>query len=218
MYDSITAADIPATAPMVAGYVDGLYRWSAADWARFPNARHVRIAVSPFTNDGEVLDVENGDATPAQAPAWGKMREAAGQIPHFYVNRSNVAELLAACKAAGLASFGIWLADWTGTPHIVSGTYATQFDHPPHSGGHYDLSLVADYWPGIDPKPSPAPARPPVPPPAPAPAPPAPPDPPLPGPPLPAPTPPGPVPTPSPPVGPGFWARVWAWIRSRLGL
>src|SRR5207245_9944229 len=34
---------------------------------------------------------------------------------------------------------------------------AKQYQHPPASGGHYDLSVVADYWPGVDPVPPPAP-------------------------------------------------------------
>jgi hypothetical protein len=218
MFDSITARDIPTSAQVVAGYVDGLYRWSPADWARFPNARHVLVAVSPYTNGGHVLDVETGDATPAQAPNWIKMRQAAGVTPSVYVNRSNVGAVLGACHAAGVSGFGVWLADWTGAPHLAAGTYATQYSHPPFSGGHYDLSQVADYWPGVDPKPEPAP---PPTPPAPVPPPPAPvsPDPP------PGPEPPTPPTAPPPPPGPpstlpalGWWARVVQWLAKVLGL
>ena len=70
MYDSIHASAIPANAKMVAGYVDGLFKWSTADWARFPHAVKVRIACFGHTDSGQVLDVEAGNATPAQAPAW----------------------------------------------------------------------------------------------------------------------------------------------------
>ena len=154
MYDSVTARDIPANAQMVAGYVDGLYRWSQADWDRFPQAVKVRIAVLASTDDGHVLDVETGDATPTEYPAWAKRRIAAGTYPTVYCNRSNLGAVLDAVDGAGLHGItGIWLADWTDVPHLVAGTSATQYDHPPHSGGHYDLSLVADHWPGVDPPP-----------------------------------------------------------------
>jgi len=43
-YDAIHPANIPTNAQMVAGYVDGRYAWSAADWARFPHSVKARIA------------------------------------------------------------------------------------------------------------------------------------------------------------------------------
>src|SRR5581483_10825841 len=69
MYDSVTAWQIPPDAPAVAGYVDGMYCWSAQDWARFPNALKVTIATSA-AHDAMVLDVERWDATPDEAPGW----------------------------------------------------------------------------------------------------------------------------------------------------
>ena len=160
MYDSTNPFDIPIGAPMVAGYVDGLYKWSDAGWQRFPEAIWVRIAVFASTNDGQVLDVENGDATPAQAPGWAKMRLAAGQIPTLYFSLSLFGDVNKAMTDAGVKTWGVWVADWTGSPFLHSGTYATQYDHPPHSGGHYDLSIVADYWPGVDPPPTVSPPPP----------------------------------------------------------
>jgi hypothetical protein len=143
MYDSTTAADIPFDAPIVAGYVDGIFRWSDADWARFPNARKVRIAVFAFTDDGEVLDVEAGDATPEQAPAWIRKRQAAGlAVPTVYCNRSALGAVEAAC--AGLAH-DIWLATLDGA--IPAGFAAVQYAGSDHSGGHYDLSETAPWWP-----------------------------------------------------------------------
>ena len=147
---------------MVAGYVDGLYRWTAADWARFPAAVKVRIACFASTNDGHVLDIEAGCSAPYQAPNWVRMRLAAGlPRPVLYCNRSNVGSVLGVIDAAGLhTAVAIWLADWTGVPHLASGTIATQYASPSTgSGGHFDLSLVADSWPGVDPPPpTPAPS------------------------------------------------------------
>jgi hypothetical protein len=144
MYDSTTATDIPANAEMVAGYVDGTFRWSDADWALFPRASKIRIAINANTNDGHVLDVEPGDAEPWMAPGWIRQRQAAGIArPTIYCDRSELSAVQAACQ--GL-NYDIWLANWNGVPHLAAGTIATQYDHPPTSGGHYDKSLVADRW------------------------------------------------------------------------
>lgn len=185
MYDSVTSHDIPASAQMVAGYVDGLYAWSLLDWELHLGATKVRITVTGATLDAHVADVERGDLTPAQGAQWAKAMIAAGKTPALYFSRSQFGAVNAAMLAEGIDSshWTVWAADWTGQPHLLPGTYATQYADPAYgSGGHYDLSLVADYWPGIDPPPQPP--KPPVPPP-----------------PVPVP-PPQPPPTPSPPAPP----------------
>lgn len=146
MYDSTAAADIPASAEMVAGYIDGLYRWTDADWARFSHAVRIRIAVKASTNDGDVLDVEPGDAGPADAPGWIRRRQAAGYArPTIYCMASAVAEVRRAC--AGL-DFDLWVAHYTGVAHAEPGAAATQYANPTYTGAHYDLSLVTDDgWP-----------------------------------------------------------------------
>jgi hypothetical protein len=145
MYDSTTAADIPPGAVIVAGYIDGEYKWSAADWARFPNAKTLQIAVT-FVDGGECLDIENGDATLQQAPAWVKARQKAGIArPWLYVNRANLADLQAlVAKLLGPGTeVGYWVADWSGEPHEVEGADAVQYASPTlGSPGHFDLSIV----------------------------------------------------------------------------
>jgi hypothetical protein len=152
MYDSITAAQIPPGADLVAGYVDGRYAWSAADWERFPDAVHVRIAVFPTTNDGHVLDCELGDAGPAQCPDWVRRRRAAGVDPTVYCSWSAWPEVKSAFAAAGVTPPHWWISgypgpvDSSGHPIIPTGAVAHQWiDH-----GLYDESMVADYWPGVD--------------------------------------------------------------------
>src|ERR1700742_166797 len=89
MYDSVTPSAIPRSARMVAGYLPpSRYAWSAAEWGMFPQARKVRIAIFANVNDGHVLDVEPGDATPAEAPGWVVMRRRAGVEPSVYCNDS----------------------------------------------------------------------------------------------------------------------------------
>lgn len=143
MYDSTSASDIPVSADAVAGYVDGRFAWSVADWARFATPRKLRIATQAATNDGHALDVETFDATPEQAPGWVRMRVAAGvQWPIVYCNRSTWPDVRRAC--AGL-SVRWWIAtlDRT-TPFILAGASATQYAGSAQSGGHYDLSLTVD--------------------------------------------------------------------------
>lgn len=156
LYDSTTPSVIPRTAAMVAGYLPpSRYAWSDADWARFPTAVHVRIAVRASTPDGHVLDVEMGDATPAQAPGWVKARRAAGADPTIYCSVSLWPTVRAAFTAAGVAQPHYWIAHYDGDPTIPVGAVAKQHIDPPGSGGHWDLSVVADHWPGVDPAPTP---------------------------------------------------------------
>ena len=151
MYDLVNAGAIPTSAVLVAGYVDGRYRWSAADWARFPNATHVPIAVFPSTNAGVVLDVETGDATPAQAPGWVKMRRAAGVDPTVYCNTGVWPAVRAAFAAARIVEPHYWVAAYPGNgPNLYPGSVAHQYADPVTSGGNFDLSVVADIWPGVD--------------------------------------------------------------------
>ncbi len=153
MHDSITAADIPRDAHIVAGYVSGRYKWSPADWARFPNATKVRIATSAAVDDGHVLDVEPGDATPGEAPGWVQMRRRAGVDPTVYCNLGALPAVRAAFAAAGVAQPHYWVARYDNVPAVPAGAVAKQYCDPATSGGHYDLSCVADYWPGVDPAP-----------------------------------------------------------------
>lgn len=158
MLDGI-AADAPAMArypgpvSFVAGYVDGLYRWSAADWALFPNSTHVRIAVFADTDDGIVLDCEPGNCTPAQSVDWVLLRRRAGVDPTVYCNQLDPdvgwPAVRAAFRARGVAEPHYWVANYSvdqAHPQIPAGAVGLQY----RDAGSYDLSVVADYWPGVD--------------------------------------------------------------------
>ena len=146
MRDSTNAFDIPVTTPAVAGYVDGLYRWSADMWARFP-ASTVRkmIAVSPGTNGGDIGDVETGDMRPDTVRSWAIMRIAAGLAhPCAYVNRANRPAVEAAL--AGLPCV-LWIATLDGTQTVDPGplpVVAVQYAGEAQTGAHYDESIVYD--------------------------------------------------------------------------
>ena len=153
MFDAVTPGEIPASATLVAGYADGHYANIAAMRKRFPNATVVTIAVG-HTTRAMVADVETGDMTPASAVLWA--RDTMHDVPNaeltLYANTSTWPSVKAAFKAAGVVLPQWWAAHYTGVPHLEPGSVATQYA----DAGGYDESLVAEYWPGVDPKPVPA--------------------------------------------------------------
>lgn len=156
MFDGIVPGEAPAGAQLYAAYLDGTWADYPAMVARFPGAVHVSIAVSSGYNGGQVLDVENGDATPAESVNWVLMRRAGGQDPTVYCSMSNWPNVKAAFAGRGVAPPHYWIADYSlGTnPPIPAGAIALQYA----DRGGYDISFVADYWPGVDPKPATQPA------------------------------------------------------------
>ena len=136
MVDSATPGNIDRSAEVVAGYIDGDYAWSLADWHRLPGQKVV-ITVAGDVR-ANVADVENGCMTPEQAAAWIDAKEkAARPEATIYCSRSDLPAVRAAC--AGRSCY-FWVADWTGKPHEVAGTVATQYTGDPHGG--VDLSMV----------------------------------------------------------------------------
>lgn len=163
MYDAVNPNNVPTNAVMVAGYVDGRYAWKPADWARFPSAVKVFIAVFPSTNAGQVLDCEAGDATPAQVAGWLTMRRRAGVDPTVYCSLAAWPAVEDAVNASHVAQPHWWIAAHPGNgPNLYANTVAHQYQDV---NNLYDLSVVADFWPGVDPvlPPAPQPEVPPMP-------------------------------------------------------
>lgn len=159
MYDGINSdaatihRDFPDAA-MVAGYANGTYAWSQADWNLFPNAVKVRISVTASANTGDVLDVEAGDASPSQTAGWIRLRKSAGYSrPTIYCSRSVIPEVRTGTGSYVLdKDYDIWVADWTGSAHQVTAPgpgasvpcAATQYQNT----ANYDVSAVYDSgWP-----------------------------------------------------------------------
>lgn len=158
MYDSDRPSAIPTDAQMVAGYIDGTTgKWTAADWRRFPNSIHVEIARRDTTNAGHVLDVEPGFPTwppSIKTVRWVEMRRTAGMIPTIYCNEVNGWPILRKLFYDARVPEPQW---WTSryklslADSIPAGAVARQWADPVlHGQGHFDLSTVADYWPGVD--------------------------------------------------------------------
>ena len=148
MYDSVNASAIPDTAAMVAGYVSGPYAWHQQDWERFVHARCVHIATSADVDNGEVLDVERTDATPAQVPAWLQKRAEKGVLGSVYCGLDAVPQVLAACVSASVAFPPLWIAHWDNTQELPGFAVAKQYK----STNAWDISVVRNHWPGVDPE------------------------------------------------------------------
>ena len=148
MFDSVEPAAIPLSAPAVAGYVGGIFPDFSQLAARFPKALHKSIAVTS-QEDADILDIENGDATPDHAAMWFARQKKRGlALPGFYANASTMPSVRSALSTAGITTgFVLWVADWDNTPVVPEGFQAKQYiDHGPQ-GQHYDLSVCSQtFW------------------------------------------------------------------------
>jgi hypothetical protein len=160
-YDSAFGYDdIPTTAQVVCGYADGdpTFAWPPSAWARFPSSRLVQISTrASITGKGvAVLDVEAGDASPSDGPQWATVQRGLGQVPTVYCSASNWQAVINAFNTANVAQPEYWIAAYPGagpTLPSLDGIVAVghQYADPSTSGGNFDLSVFADYWPGVDP-------------------------------------------------------------------
>lgn len=134
MFDAITVQNIPQDAEAVAGYVGGNWPTFKTLLKLFPHARHVSIAINA-AEVAQVLDIEAGDATIAEAAPWVKRMKARGhRRPGLYVSLSQARALLDALAAAGIkrADIKLWIAHYTDEAHICG----------PQCG--YELNTTAD--------------------------------------------------------------------------
>jgi hypothetical protein len=140
MRDSVTAPNIPlAGLAAVAGYKDGRYAWPPEWWARFANIPRLAIAVWP-QDPGDILDVERGDATPADVPGWCD-RNPRGlhgdrRAPTVYCNLSS----WPACRQAAGARHVDWFISTLDGNTDVPGAVAVQY----RDFGGYDESVILD--------------------------------------------------------------------------
>lgn len=158
MYDSVDAGHLPADAAMVGGYLNGPYAWSISEWLLFPTATKVAITVRDSLFDGHVLDVENGAnmPTPASAVGWVAEMRQRGADPTVYCNASTWPMVRAAFQNAGVPEPWYWLAKYDGRPDWDASWAPNRVVAKQYLGDQapgWDKSSVADYWPGVDPRP-----------------------------------------------------------------
>jgi hypothetical protein len=138
-YDSVTPSAIPA-GHEIATYADGPFAVSPSQVAG-----HKVLWIDTNGSDprANALDVEPGDATPSQAATWTQQK--LGSNPHslaiIYTMQS---EWPATQAAVGTLPHWMqshvrwWIADPTGSPHVVPGANATQW----YWGSSYDISTA----------------------------------------------------------------------------
>lgn len=156
MYDSDTPGAIPAGV-MRAGYIDGVNPWPPG------MPMDVRIARNSLTDDGHAADIEGGAMPLSYFLNWAARRLRSLPAVTAYVNRANGKDVENACLAAGYTPTSgqvlLWISTLDGTravTHWNDGSpvrfpvIGVQYASAAMSGGHYDISEVADYWPGVD--------------------------------------------------------------------
>ena len=163
--DSITASDIPLGGlAAAAGYGDGPWTWSSADWARFDQAGiPVLSIVINAANQGDVLDVETSDATPEECPGWrARFKRPARRAPTFYCNRITWPKIVNALGINAARQCDWWISTLDGTLDVYYGqrgvappsglrVVAVQWKGSAQTGGHYDESIILDSeWIGSD--------------------------------------------------------------------
>jgi hypothetical protein len=155
-------AHLPAGVKYPAGYTTGgsLIEWTAADWVKYPDA--VRICQDAGATDGtaDVLDIESGAATIADAPGWYDRAKTAftastrpGQRqPAFYVALGNVTPLVNGLVAAGVTSGPcLWVAHWDITQAQAAADITDTGPYPIvayqfTSDQAYDIDLWLESW------------------------------------------------------------------------
>ena len=139
MYDAVDTAQIPAGAAAVAGYVNGQWVTYPELKARFPGAHILSIAVDA-DHDADALDIEQFDATPAQAAAWFERQRGRGVArPCLYASVSVMqSQVLPAVTAAGVprSAVRLWSAHYGAGQHICG----------PSSCGELDVEADGTQW------------------------------------------------------------------------
>lgn len=143
MFDSVDVGEIPAWAPVVAGYIDGAWPTYTALPAKFRDRPLLPITTGTSPN-ARCIDVEKGNATPRLAAQWARRKLNLGYpTPWIYANRSTMWRVRLALALAGVkrADVVLWVADWTGRPHLPRGYDACQWTNRA-LGRNLDQSLV----------------------------------------------------------------------------
>ena len=144
IYDSVTPGQIPAH-HTVATYATGNYAASPADVAGRRTVMWIDTTGSDYA--ASVLDVEPGDATPSLAENWAyhRLSEHRAGVARIYTMISEwpaVKSAVAALPSWMQSHIRWWIADPTGSPHIVPGSSATQW----YWGQNYDITSATPHF------------------------------------------------------------------------
>lgn len=147
LYDSTNEANYPA-AGYKAGYGDGRYTNFAALKAQYGDLAKIDIDVTGNpTGQENCVDIETGDATPADAPRVVRQMIANGfNPPWLYCDKATWEDVVDVLIAAGIPPAGVkwWIADYTGSPHFPTydGLVATACQYSGGVTARFDTSCV----------------------------------------------------------------------------
>ena len=144
IYDSVTPTQIPAHRA-VATYATGNYAASPAEVAGRRSVMWIDTTGSDYA--ASVLDVEPGDATPSLAENWAyhRLSEHRTGVARIYTMISEwpaVKSAVAALPSWMQSHIRWWIADPTGSPHVVPGSNATQW----YWGQNYDITSATPHF------------------------------------------------------------------------
>lgn len=159
MFDSVSADAIPDSARAAAGYIDGAYRSWRGIYSRFGGDIPVLAIATSSVSDAHVADVENGDLNAFNAEDWIRRQHRQGfHRPCLYSSLEPAHTLVTELHHAGIhrGDYRLWLAHWTGVPHICGPDCgwpflppgATQWCNrwPGHPHINVDVSLTSEEW------------------------------------------------------------------------
>ena len=140
IYDSVTPGSIPAH-HMIATYATGNFAVSPAEVAGRGPIMWIDTTGSDYA--ASVLDVEPGDATPSLAASWAYHRLSAHRtgLARIYTMISEWPAVQSAVHTLPSwmqSRIRWWIADPTGSPHVVPGSSATQW----FWGSNYDITTA----------------------------------------------------------------------------
>ena len=152
MADACTPGNIPDGYDLVPYYVDGICAAPAVKG-------QTRFGISSLaTNAGTVGDCEPGNPVPSAWVQWVQRRRAAGVDPTIYCADDSLSsffdgyrhrDVRQAFQNAGVPEPHYWLI-LLGATALPAGAVAVQIQQGLEDD-RYDLSIVAAYWPGVDP-------------------------------------------------------------------
>lgn len=141
------------------GYDDGAFNDFAQIVSEYPKCRHASYTVTAAV-DGDILDIERGDASPADFPGWcHRHHNIRLDRPAGYCSASQIDAVVNAAAAAGLrrSEYLIVSAHYTRQPHICGPktcgfpqANATQWNDVGPHGENVDRLLFDDgFWPEL---------------------------------------------------------------------
>ena len=166
LYDSIDLSQFPSNPEAVAGYVGGHWPTYNDVVKKFPNAHHLSIAVTA-SQRARCLDIEPGNATPAQGPGWFRTYAVTNEGPVvIYCGAASASQVTKAMSDGGIGrdKYLLWTAHYTYKEHICSpggcgypAADGTQWTDKAQ-GRNLDQSLCSDAFFGKSAAPAPKPA------------------------------------------------------------